>query len=303
MRSNFCLLILSSLILVPKSLFAQGLPKSDFRKFNPFAQVYTIEVRAPLLEGLQEIRNCIQYEVCSTPHSQYEFSVNEVKLQIRTELTPIEYQKILMNCPLRLYSGFVRFSDPRGNNLIPFQPFNGSAFAYRDRRQPLRLSETANALLKKNYSDMNQLLKAGKSDALLDQIVKLTGLQTHGYRLGIDENEQLKGAITFAESRQVKFGRSMFKDTHLCDVIRVVRHELEHIHQNQFHQACHRSGSVAQLENHDEREMSAHLNDILNLDSYCEDSVWVRSSKAEFRERALKYAKRIQKQQAANPFR
>ena len=254
MRALFLLL----LGFTGTNCFANGLISND----------YYIKVHASDLFSVQKIRNCIQYTTCLPFHQTIETLPDHTyNVSLRLDTSETEILNLFNGCAIAPSAIQVT------RHLLPVNlhfNLNPGAATNRTDGNAIKLEPESVTQVKKHLPEIDALLKNKNYMEAVKLITKTLNLNLHDYSFQFNDVSTFPGFITDSGTKHIVFTTASVNGIPTVEVVRLVRHEAEHIHQKKMVDSC-RNPEEADLANHNNRELSAHLNDLINFDLYCED--------------------------------
>jgi hypothetical protein len=238
---------------------------------------YTVKVSSKNLEDLQDYRNCVQFEFCSVNTTKFSKDGNKYVMDISSMITPAQLTQVINNCPLAKFNADIQFSNELGMVVSAPSPASDNFQSYYSNRKIQYLNENATDTLKANIGNFNERMHAAKFKETLQAVVDLSEMDLGGYELVYDPSNTFAGAVTHHDRKEIVFGSEFFHNLEGCQLIRIIRHEVEHVHQNERLEACAAQHTPSELADHNQRELSAHLNDALNIKNYCNSGSYARA--------------------------
>lgn len=244
------------------------------------------------LQDLQPLENCLQYLFCARSHSKIVYNSKEFVLSVELSLGAKAISEVIVACHLGQQKARISIVDEQGQDLSKI---------LRSRSRTLNsfipdilvVTPEQSLRLKNSMSKIGFLINSFQYKAAIDEAAADLQADLNGYRIKYVPEGTFQGAVTDHGIREVQISRAMMQKLHPCELVRILRHEVEHIHQISYVNTCNLSGAKVELSDHNHRELSAHLNDELNLGNYCEDLAWMKSSSEFYLNRAQNYLKRI----------
>jgi hypothetical protein len=235
----------------------------------------TAEVSSKNLEDLQEFRNCVQYEFCSVNTSNFS-KIGDLFVLKTGKFSARQLSQMVNHCPIGDFKAKVEFKDETGNLVVTPASTGANFDAYYAKRAVQYLNATSVSSIRANAGTINQLIGEHRNEEALASDVDHAGLDTLGYKVIYDPSSNFAGAVTTHETKEIRFGKATFQGLEACQLTRILRHEIDHVHQIAMAKACETQGAPSELNDHVQRELSAHLNDALNVGKYCASASWSR---------------------------
>lgn len=253
---------------------------------------YTLIAFADKIQDLQPVVNCIEYSFCNQSHSKVWYNSEQYVLSAELKLGTNAIAKMISDCHLYEKKARITVQDERGHEL---SQTSLSLLSTQKSHLPavLEVTEAEGTRFKAVTPKIAYLIKYNDYQPAIDEVIANLQMDLRGYQVKYVPESTFAGAVTDHEKREVQLSKGMLQNLHPCELARILRHESEHIHQMAYVNGCKLAGARVALADHDHRELSAHLNDALNLEIYCEDRTWMKSSSTFYVKRALQYVKRV----------
>lgn len=266
------ILISTSLLFV--GLFGMGSPASEADSSSKLRRYY-FYAQSESWPPLQKLKNCLHYEVCGTHSVSHAGGEGNARLHIRFNLSPSELNSVLNACPFSEWRDvniqiFDESQSPSRPIEIPdwIPPANEEEFEWK--REILHLSGELGIRIRTQLRQIQNYADADDSELLLDLLREIFRGHLRGYSLGTREMGETVGAVIEHQKKEIWINPPVLQEG-ACNIVRVVRHELEHAFQVERAAQCSRQMRSLDLQNHRDRELSAYLNDAFAISNYCED--------------------------------
>lgn len=245
---------------IGSSLAAQAIP-------------YRYSISSPDGTKLSQAKNCVDYAACTRPA----LSLNPPagRSHVRLDLPgDHEAKNLLRSCDFRRQETLVTLMKEKNGKFARSTDRDVAPVADRFASLPnLYLPALSPAEQAALAATLNSFVRAGRLLDAIRHAVRTLRMNTLGYRFAVDP-KLVWIAVTTHDDRLIRLAPQHFSDP--CQLIKVIRHELEHATQMERVRQCEAVGLPNSLSEHLERERSAYLNDIANARRYCGDAGTVR---------------------------
>ena len=213
-----------------------------------------------------ELKNCIDYSGCHVYGESLAGGPGNYRAHIDLPLTTKQLKKIITNCGgFTAFKGKITIKNKDKNNekvdLTQFLNAENSLSEFDQSIIPIRLPSASD--IPKIHQEVSALLRQRKFKEAVQSVVDNLEIPLFGYKIqieGVDDNV----AVTDHQNKTVSVGKGWLTDS--CAVIRMIRHEAEHIKQIQHAQSC---GYKSNFRDHKKRERCAYMNDMATAPVFC----------------------------------
>jgi hypothetical protein len=233
------------------------------------ADLYRFSIFSADRSDLSAAINCLDYVACSETDHSINFDASRSHAWVELASDQLATQLAMRCFKEHARVQYIVRNDHTGVDLtfwVKNSHWNQFLITPPPRIKNIDVKELTSFEKDKLHETVSRYIEQKKFSAILPLVVKALEFETHGYRLWVDPT--LKGyAITEHDTKSIRFSHDFFSEP--CDIIRAIRHELEHATQWTHATACKTLAKKSSLLEHLHRERLAHLNDIRNLDRYC----------------------------------
>jgi hypothetical protein len=236
------------------------------------AKPYQITLYGYDLSELNQVKNCIDYSVCTEVSSQIERSYTSPSfMEIKADFSDSERDQVLLQClASRQYQLKIQVTE-QGSSQPVALPLSSSGKPFP---LPYPVELTAKSA-DENYrikNEIEEFIARKKYDRALREVTERYRIPFADYQVSVNSdqiNPKLSYAITDHKLKTVVVDKGFLSDA--CHSVLGLRHEAEHILQVARYRECRAQGKTSAFQYQAYRERSAYLNDIWNLKNYCVD--------------------------------
>ncbi|MBC7693146.1 MAG: hypothetical protein H7222_15385 [Methylotenera sp.] len=256
----------------PASSESSGAPGESLPSGSPIQ--WQVIVDSTYLARAAVVYDCFAYTACVNQHSSLDGPMKVLTIEI--ESTRQQMLELASRCQGKDYPALVSISEKTEADFIPVVPAAVESIGLEDSNGialppvvALRaMSPEQQGTL---YMSARRLMSAKKYDQMIDLFIHDQKLESYGCRVSFDPTLKNHN-LTNQMDHTITFPYPGYGDSP-CENFRTVRHEFEHSYQTTFAAECSRRGQISGFSYHhahEERERAAHLNDLRNMNAYCE---------------------------------
>ena len=233
------------------------------------ADLFQVSIISKKPGDLIAAKNCLDYHFCENTKSVFMGDSSEYQFHSRIELPDSRaLQTALSDCQLATQNITLIAKNMSTQTQITLDLIDSKESKFKNSYpgiyfKPLRYRE-----MNQNYKNIQKLLNHDQ-DAEAGKLI-LETFQIPDLNFKIEFTSRNMGsALAIAHTENDSKRIEIAKHQNACELIRIIRHEFEHVIQLNRTETCKQQGYHHSFEDHFARERSAYLNDYANLPYFC----------------------------------